>query len=80
MGVGVDESAVPKHRANGGFVVFLDHGGSGIRVMNGEVMKRHVVLAYVSENVRVKVEVVRCKIVDVVVIEGGGGGRNRWRY
>ena len=46
MGVGVNEGAVPKHRVNGGFVVILDHGGSGVRVMNDKFIEQHVVFAY----------------------------------
>ena len=72
MGVGVDEGAVPKHRANGGFVVVMKHGGSCDRVGHGEVVKRHFFLADSVVDFRMKEEEVRCELVDVCISNVGG--------
>ena len=79
MGVGVDEGAVPKHRANGGFVVVMKHGGSCDRVGHGEVIERYVLLADGVVDVRMFEEEGRRELVDLFIGDVGGV-RDQRRY
>ena len=62
-----DESAVAKHRADGRFVVGINHGVSGKRVGHSKILKRHVVFTNSVINYGMKAEIFRGKLVDFVV-------------
>ena len=62
-----------KHRANGGFVVIVEHGTSCDRVGHGEFVERHVLLADSVVDVWVKEEEIGCELVDLVISDVGVG-------
>ena len=73
MGVGINKGAVCEHGADGRFITGINHGGSFNRVGHCEVVERHAVLTDGVMYVRMKAEVVRCKLADLVISDDCSG-------
>ena len=66
-----DEGAILEHRTDGRFITVVKNVGGSSQVAHCKIVEGHVLFTYDMEDIFVKTEEFRCKLVDLIIGEDG---------